>query len=172
MKAKCLQAMALQLCVALSFALLIVPGYVVAPVLFAKAPSSEVAGMLAGEIFHTANMGVLFLGIAIATFWWRQQRNGRARALKSWAVLLSLLLLVAVNVYGIAPIIAELKAQAIHGITMLSMDDPLRKEFGMWHGISALTHLIASIFATLLLVMTICGHGNCDKVVVNASKAV
>jgi hypothetical protein len=146
LRATCLRAGALRLALAMLLALLLVPGYLAAPVLFHYADSQATAGMLAGELFHVANRGVLLLGIAVAAFWLRMSGQGKLR----WGVLLLVLLLVAVNEYALTPIMANIK-QAMGPIDAVPKDDPERMRFGMWHGISALLHLLATLSAMLLV---------------------
>ena len=143
----CLRAGSLRLCLALILALLVVPGFVVAPILFAKAGSIYLAGMLAGDIFHVANRTIVILVLAVATFWWRQGGAGRS----SWLLLGLVLLLVVVNEWGITPVIEALKAQIGHGFDTLAKGDPLRVRFGTWHGISAVLHLITTLAAAWLV---------------------
>jgi hypothetical protein len=147
LSASCLRAGALRLCLALLLGLLLVPGFVVAPVLFAKAGSTYEAGMLAGYIFHVANRTDVILAAAVAAFWWRQGGTQRS----AWVVLGLVLLLVAVNEWAITPVIEALKAQIGHGFDTLPKDDPLRVRFGAWHGVSAVLHLIATLGAAWLV---------------------
>jgi len=147
LSASCLRAGALRLCLALLLALLLVPGFVVAPVLFAKAGSTYLAGMLAGYIFHVTNRTVVILALAVAAFWWRQ--GGAARS--AWVVLAMILLLVAVNEWAITPVIEVLKAQIGHGFDTLPKTNPLRERFGYWHGVSATLYLIATLGAAWLV---------------------
>jgi hypothetical protein len=143
----CLRAGSLRLCLALILALLVVPGFVVAPILFAKAGSTYLAGMLAGDIFHVANRTIVILTLAVATFWWRQGGAGRS----SWLLLGLVLLLVIVNEWGISPVIEALKTQIGHGFDTLAKHDPLRVRFGIWHGVSAVLHLITTLAAAWLV---------------------
>jgi len=147
-RAECLRMGAMRLCLALMLGLLVVSGYVVAPQLFAHVGSRAMAGMLAGHIFHLANSGVLILGVALLAFWLRSGQKSRVR----WGLLAALILLVAVNEFAVTPGIAALKTEA-GDITQLAADDPLRVRFGMWHGISAILHLLASLLAALLVVL-------------------
>jgi len=148
LSASCLRAGALRLCLALLLGLLLVPGFVVAPILFAKAGSTYQAGMLAGYIFHVANRTVVILAVAVAAFWWRQQ--GRVPR-SAWLVLGLVLVLIAVNEWAITPVIEALKAQIGHGFDTMPKNDPLRARFGMWHGISAVLYLIATLGAAWLV---------------------
>ncbi|MFQ5581292.1 MAG: DUF4149 domain-containing protein [Mariprofundaceae bacterium] len=147
-RAECMRGVAIRLSLALMAGLLIVTGYVVVPVLFAKAASSAEAGMLAGHIFHIANRGVLLLGIAVAVFWLRMGEIGKMR----WSILLVLLALVAINEFALTPVMAEIKSQA-GPMDMLAKDHPQRAVFGMWHGISATGHLLASLCAAALVML-------------------
>jgi Domain of unknown function (DUF4149) len=143
--ADCLRAVAVRLCLALVLALLVVPGYVVAPVLFAKLPTLAQAGQIAGVIFHIANRAILLLLIAVALFW-RGHNTGRWR----WVMLGVLLLLCGINEFVLAPHMQSIK-DAMGPIDALPKTDPQRTEFGMWHGISELLHMAASLMAAGLV---------------------
>jgi len=154
----CVRGAAVKLLLALMLGLLVVSGYVVAPILFAKVGSSHEAGRLAGEIFHIVNNGVVIIAVAVAAFWMRMESISR----RQWGVLLVVAALAAINEYGISPMIAELKLAA-GPIDQLAADDPLKAQFGMWHGISAVIHLLASIIAALLLLMGAHKRGDCHS---------
>jgi len=146
----CIRVGAVRLCLALMLGLLAVSGYVVAPVLFAKAGSHALAGSLAGAIFHLANLGLIFLAAAVTVFWLRMARSGMPIGRLRWLLLLALAVLVAVNEFGITPVIVGLKGQ-MGPIDLVAHDDPLRKLFGIWHGVSAVLHLLATLFAVVLV---------------------
>jgi len=141
---------AVRLCLALMLGLLVVPGYIVAPVLFAKAGSVALAGSLAGDVFQMANMGLIFLAAAVMVFWLRMVKGGLTIGRLRWSLLLVATALVVGNEYGVSPILAELKAQIG---PMPADDDPQRKLFGYWHGISALIHLFAAITTAALVAL-------------------
>jgi len=145
--AVCIRTGAIRLCLAMMLGLLIVSGYIVAPILFAHADSAAQAGMLAGKIFHMVNIGVLFLAAAVASFW---MRTGSSRL--NWVLLVLMTLLVAGNEFGLAPLIQSLK-DSVGAISNLAKDDPQRVQFGVYHGISALCHLLASTIACLLVAL-------------------
>jgi len=144
----CVRGGAVRILLALMLGLLVVSGYVVAPILFAKAGSSHEAGRLAGEIFHVVNNGVVIIAVAVAAFWMRMESISR----RQWGVLLVVAALAAINEYGVSPIIMELKLAA-GPIDQLAADSPLKAQFGMWHGVSAVIHLLSSIVAAFLLLM-------------------
>ena len=145
LRASCLRAGSIRLAVALVLALLVVPGFVVAPVLFHNLDSTQQAGHLAGIIFHIANRAILLLLVAVALFWRgssSEQSAGRWR----WSLLCGLLLLCGINEFVLAPHMEALKT-AMGPIDALPKGDPQRAAFGMWHGISAILHLASSLFA-------------------------
>ncbi|MDX8391316.1 MAG: DUF4149 domain-containing protein [Mariprofundaceae bacterium] len=143
----CLRAGAVRLSLALVLALLIVPAYVVAPVLFSLLDSHAQAGHLAGAVFHIGNRSILVLLLAIAAFWWQRQA-GRLR----WILLLGLACVVGINEFSLSPLMEGLKS-SMGSIDALPMNDPQRAEFGMWHGISAVLHLFAALMAALLVAL-------------------
>jgi len=144
LSAACLRAGTIRLALALVLALLVVPGYIVAPVLFANLDSAAQAGSLAGSIFHVANRGILLLLVALMLFW-RGRDAGRWR----WILLGALLLLCGLNEFVLSPHMQALK-DAMESIDVLPKGDAQRAEFGMWHGISAVIHLGASLLAVVL----------------------
>jgi len=149
MRANCLRVGALRLCLAMILGLLVVPGYVVTSVLFAKAESSAVAGMLAGHLFHVANMGLLLLAAAVAVFWQRLAAQGKTIGRLRWLLLAAIALLVALNEFVMAAKIETLTAQ-VGAVADLAVDDPMRQTFRIWHGAASLLHLLASLCAVVL----------------------
>jgi len=149
----CLRAGSVRLSLALVLALLVVPGYVVVPVLFASLDSHALAGHLAGNIFHITNRGILLLLLAVTAFWWKRG-VGRWR----WIMLVVVACLVGVNEFILAPAMETLKS-----IDALSADDPKRIEFGIWHGVSVVLHLLASLAAAVLVALggAGCGREHC-----------
>ena len=138
----------MRLLLAMMLGLIVVSGYVVAPLLFAKAGSSHEAGRLAGEIFHVVNNGVIIMAVAVGAFWLRM----KSTSMLNWSLLLVLASLVGMNEYGVSPIIAELKLAA-GPIDQLAEGDPMRAKFGMWHGVSAVLHLLAAIASAMLVML-------------------
>ncbi len=150
MRVDCIRIGSVRLCLALILGLLVVSGYVVVPVLFAKAGSHALAGSLAGAVFHVTNMGIVFLAAAVMVFWLRMRKSGTVIGRLRWSLLLLVAVLVVGNEYGVTPVIADLKAQ-MGPIDLVADDDPQRKLFGIWHGVSALIHMFAAIAAAFLV---------------------
>ena len=141
-----------RLCLALMLGLLVVPGFVVAPLLFEKAGSVSMAGMLAGEIFHIANLALMLLSAAVIVFWLRMRNAGMEIGRLRWGILALLVALIVSNEYSISPILADLKQQ-IAAMDVVADDDPLRQKFGMWHGVSAMIHLLATLAAAAMVAL-------------------
>jgi len=143
----CLRAGAVRLSLALILALLVVPGFVVAPVLFSNLNSHAQAGHLAGIIFHIANRGILMLLLAVAVFWWKREA-GRWR----WIMLAMVACLVGANEFLLSPVMEHLKS-VMGSIDALPAGDPQRAAFGMWHGISEILHLLAALLSVALVAL-------------------
>jgi len=158
MKIKCVRAAVVRLALAMMLGLIVVSGYVVTPLLFAKLATSAEAGRLAGELFHLVNIGVLILAAAVAGFWIRIKEPGRL----NWIMLAAVVLLLALNEFILFPQLAELKAQT-GPIDQLAADDVRRGEFGILHGASAIVHLLAAVASAILVMLGGERKGSCKK---------
>ena len=123
-------------------------GYLVAPVLFATLADRQLAGMLAGKLF--ALIGWVGLASAAYLLLFMLIRLGRS-ALKRgvfW-LLVAMLVLTVFSQFGIQPLLAQLKADALPREVMESV---LRDRFATWHGVSSILYLVQSVFGLLLVV--------------------
>lgn len=124
-------------------------GYVVAPVLFSRLGDRALAGLVAGKLFSL----IAWIGIACATYLllFRLMRY-RAAALRQgvvWIVAL-MLVLVCAGEFGVQPVMAALKEQALPRQVMESV---LRDRFAAWHGVSSVLYVIQSLLGALLVVL-------------------
>jgi len=122
-------------------------GYLAAPVLFYALDDKQLAGMLAGKMFTL----VAYVGIG-SGFYLLIQRLARVgtTALKQsffWAVFL-MLVLALIGHFGIQPIIAQLKAQALPADVMNSV---FASRFKTWHGVASIAYLIQSLLGVVLI---------------------
>jgi predicted neutral ceramidase superfamily lipid hydrolase len=122
-------------------------GYLAAPVLFYALDDKQLAGMLAGKMFTL----VAYVGIA-SGFYLLIQRLARVgtTALKQsffWAVFL-MLVLALIGHFGIQPIIAQLKAQALPADVMNSV---FASRFKAWHGVASIAYLVQSLLGIVLV---------------------
>ena len=123
-------------------------GYIAAPVLFASLSDRQLAGVVAGKLF--AIIGWVGLGSAAYLIIFLISRQG-GRFFKSavfWLVLL-MALMSAASQFGIQPLMAQLKADALPREVMESV---LRDRFATWHGVSSILYLLQSLLGLWLVV--------------------
>lgn len=121
-----------------------ISGYLVAPVLFATLDDRQLAGQLAGQVFHLVNIIGLVVGTVLLLSIALQQgrdslRDGRAR------IVLLMLILVIVTVSVLQPMMQELK------LTGLVPGSEAAAQFGRMHGVSAIMHLGNSLLGLWLV---------------------
>jgi len=123
-------------------------GYMVAPILFASLGDRQLAGLVAGKLF--ALIGWVGLGSAVYLLLFLVARcRGQAfRHAVFWLVLL-MALAAAASQFGIQPLMAQLKADALPREVMESV---LRDRFAAWHGISSILYLLQSGLGLWLVV--------------------
>jgi MFS family permease len=130
-------------------------GFIAAPVLFAQIADRSLAGSLAGAMFVIVawiGMGCgayLTLYLVLAKGW---------RAIQSgvfWIVLL-MLALTAAGHFGVQPLLAQLKADAL---PRQVMESALRDRFSEWHGVSRVLYLLQSLLGIALVVVQDRGRG-------------
>jgi hypothetical protein len=124
-------------------------GYVVAPVLFSRLGDRALAGLVAGKLFSL----IAWIGIASAVYLlvFRLVRYGSAvfRQGVFWIVLL-MLALVCAGEFGVQPIMAALKEEALPKQVMESV---LRDRFAAWHGVSSVLYIIQSLLGAAMVVL-------------------
>jgi hypothetical protein len=123
-------------------------GYLAVPILFHAQPDRQLAGMLAGQMF--AALGYLGIACGIYLLGWRLAAAGRA-AIRE-AVFLSaaaMLLIALLSQFGIQPLMAELKAQAL---PLEVSQSAYAGQFRMWHGVSSIGYLLQSLLGALLVI--------------------
>lgn len=123
-------------------------GYIAAPVLFSSLGDRQMAGMVAGKLFVL--IGWIGLGSAAYLLMFLLVRWGGSffRSAVFWMVLL-MVLLIAASQFGIQPLMAQLKADALPREVMESV---LRDRFATWHGISSILYLVQSMLGLWLVV--------------------
>jgi MFS family permease len=130
-------------------------GYLVAPILFAQLADRALAGNLAGSMFAA----IAWVGIACASYLllylfalkgWRAVKSG-----VFWIVLVMLALTLAGH-FGVQPILAQLKADAL---PRQVMESAMRDRFATWHGVSSVLYLVQSLLGVALVLMQDRGRG-------------
>lgn len=123
-------------------------GYIAAPVLFSSLGDRQLAGVVAGKLF--AIIGWVGMGSAAYLLIFLISRWGR-HFLKSsvfWLVFM-MVLMSAASQFGIQPLMAQLKVDALPREVMESV---LRDRFAAWHGISSILYLMQSMLGLWLVV--------------------
>lgn len=146
-----IQHAGLKLCYALMLGLLVVPAYVVAPLLFAELASLQ-AGLIAGKIFHVSNLTILILALAAASFAYRV-RVSRG----SWYILVAVVAMVMINAFGVSAMIAMIKEEA-GDISMLAKDDAMLWMFKFWHGLGSILQLVSTVLMAALVMKSQLPH--------------
>ena len=106
------------------------------------------AGAIAGELFSLMAYIGLACGGYLALHRLFRFGAGALRQMPFWIVL-AMLLLVAASQFGVAPILAGLKEQALPKQVMESIS---RDRFATWHGVSSGLYVIVSVLGAALLV--------------------
>ncbi|RTL52959.1 MAG: DUF4149 domain-containing protein [Rhodocyclaceae bacterium] len=122
-------------------------GYLAAPVLFSQLADRTLAGNLAGAMFTVVAWSGMVCGVYLLLYFFG--RRG-IRALQTglfWIVLLMVALTVAGH-FGIQPILAQLKADAL---PRQVMESALRDRFAAWHGVSSVIYLVQSLLGLWLV---------------------
>jgi len=122
-------------------------GYVVAPTLFHILESRQQAGAIAGHMFEVSGWLGMGLGTFLLLFLLLRQGFGAMRTLAFWLAAL-MLILTAVSLFGIQPLMAQMKLDALPRDVM---DSLLRDRFSTWHGISSSLYLLQSLLGLALL---------------------
>ena len=130
-------------------------GYLAAPVLFAQLADRSVAGAVAGAMFSV----IAWVGLGCGTYLILFVLAGKGwRAIQSgvfWIVLL-MLALTAAGHFGVQPILAQLKADAL---PRQVMESALRDRFSTWHGVSSALYLVQSLLGIALVILQERGKG-------------
>lgn len=124
-------------------------GYVVVPALFKLLPDRQLAGMVAGQLFTL--LAIIGIACALYLLLYQLQQFGRAALRRTtFRITLAMLLLVLVGQFGLQPILADLKVQAL---PLDVMNSPFAAQFKTWHAVSGILYLIQSMLGVALLVL-------------------
>lgn len=123
-------------------------GYLAAPILFSSLGDRQLAGLVAGKLFSWIGWFGLGSSVYLLIFLFARMGSRFFRSTVFWLVLL-MGLLAAASQFGIQPLMAQLKADALPREVMESV---LRDRFATWHGISSILYLIQSLLGLWLVV--------------------
>lgn len=123
-------------------------GYLAVPILFHAQPDKQLAGMLAGQMFEV--MG--YAGIVCGTYLLlhRLSMSGKAALREPLFPVIAAMLVITLSIqFGIQPLMADLKTQAL---PLDVMQSAFADRFRMWHGISSILYLAESLLGAWLAV--------------------
>lgn len=120
-------------------------GYLVVPVLFQQLPSPQMAGSLAGKLFVLLSWTGLFSALILFLSY-----SIIDRAKWRFAVLLTITVFIAINLFYLTPEIASLRE--ISGSAMQTAGTELQRKFSLLHGIASGLFLLVSLLGLLLVI--------------------
>ena len=117
-------------------------------VLFDSLQDKQLAGSLAGKLFTV----VSYIGM-VSGFYLLIQRlldygTGALKQSFFWAVFVMLLLVLSGH-FGVQPILAQLKADAMPADVMHSI---FAERFGKWHGVASVAYLVECLLGFVLVI--------------------
>lgn len=115
-------------------------GYIAAPTLFAVLDDRQLAGMLAGQMFHIISYIGLVCGVLLLT----SVLKRKGIQWRAW-VLIVMLALVATGEFVLQPMMESLKLQG------LIEGSEAKQRFGMLHGIASMIYLVESLLGLALV---------------------
>ena len=124
-------------------------GYLAVPILFQAQPDKQLAGMLAGEMFRVQSLAGIVCGLYLLGR--RGLRAGKVAMRQPFFLTIALMLTLTLLItFGIQPLLAQLKAQAL---PLEVMQSALANKFALWHGISSILYLLESLLGALAVIL-------------------
>ncbi len=115
--------------------------------LFERLQDTQMAGMLAGQLFSAVSDIGMVSGSYLLIHRLLQFGTGALKQGFFWTVL-AMLLLVLAGHFGIQPILESLKAQALPSDVMQSV---FADRFRTWHGVASVAYLIECLLAVVMV---------------------
>ena len=122
-------------------------GYLAAPVLFYTLDDRQLAGELAGHMFHIVNLIGLVCGLSLLLLAFIQNRPSYLRQWRHYTLLMMLGLII-IAMYVLQPQMAAIKGQIAWQEVV-----ELKAAFGKLHGISSILYMLTSLMGIVLVVM-------------------
>lgn len=117
-------------------------GYIAAPILFSSIDDRILAGTLAGKMFSILGWLGLVCGVYLLLFMLLRLGAGALKRAIFWVVLL-MLLLAAAQLFGLQPLIAQLRSESVPRALAEAAE---RSRFATWHGVASVLYLAQSLF--------------------------
>ena len=123
-------------------------GYLAVPTLFYAQPDKQLAGMLAGQMFEALG----YVGIVCGTYLLLQRllMSRKAALREPLFLLVAAMLVISLLIqFGIQPLMADLKGQAL---PLDVMQSAYADRFKTWHGVSSILYLVESLLGAALVI--------------------
>lgn len=125
-------------------------GYLAVPVLFHGQPDKQLAGMLAGQMFVALGYVGMISGTYLLLL--RLGISGQAALREPLFSAIAAMLVISLFIqFGIQPLMADLKIQAL---PLDVMQSAFAERFRMWHGLSSILYLTESLLGAWLVAKT------------------
>lgn len=134
-------------------------GYIVAPVLFSRLTDRTLAGELAGAMFSVMAWLSLACGAYLLLYLIAIKRRGVFRLSVFWLVI-SMLCITAISYFGIQPLLAQLKHDAL---PLPVAESVFHDRFALWHGVSSGLYLLQTLLGAALVIVQSCGKPDSKK---------
>lgn len=121
-----------------------------ASILFGAIPDSSLAGHVAGQLFSTISYIGLSCGFALLAISFIQQHAVAFKQRYVW-IIAAMLLLTVIGQFGIQPLLAKLKADALPNNVMNSAQ---ASSFAAWHGVAGAVYLVECVLGVALVLKT------------------
>ncbi len=122
-------------------------GYIAAPILFSSLSDRTLSGTLAGHMFSVVGWLGLGSGAYLLVFMFSRLGAGAMKRAIFWVVLL-MLLLSAAQLFGLQPLIAQLRSESV---PRELAEAAARSRFATWHGVASVLYLIQSLLAVFVV---------------------
>lgn len=122
-------------------------GYLAVPVLFHALPDRMLAGMLAGQMFTGVAYAGLACGFYLLLYGYSLYGNKLYMQKAYWLVIL-MLLLTLIGQFGLQPVMADIKVQAL---PLEVMQSEFAGRFRLLHGVAGVLYLSQSLLAAILV---------------------
>jgi uncharacterized membrane protein YhaH (DUF805 family) len=118
-----------------------------ASILFDTILDKQLAGNVAGHLFTVVSYIGIVSGLYLLAQFFFENNTELAKKSYFWIVLL-MLVLVLLGQYGIQPLLAQIKADALPADVMSS---PQAGQFAAWHGVAGVVYLIECLLGVGLV---------------------
>jgi MFS family permease len=131
-------------------------GYIAVPSLFATLDDRQLAGALAGQMFHI----ISYIGLVCGVLLLVSVLKRLGLQWRAW-VLIVMLLLVATGEFVLQPMMESLKLEG------LVEGSDAKKQFGMLHGVASIIYLVESLLGLILVIFGLSTTNVSNKTRVN-----